>query len=162
MGKTRIIILTEEHRQILEKGYQTGKSHAFRKRCHVVLLKSEKRSSEEVSTILKMSEPSVNTWLNRYESEGILGLQTKKGRGRKPILNVETDAEAVKEAIKVERQRLTQTQNSISEQLNKEFSVKTLKRFLKSLSADINVSEKLPKVVLFLIFMTTKFSVSMS
>jgi transposase len=139
MGKTRIIILTGEHRQILEKGYQTGKSHAFRKRCHVVLLKSEKRSSEEVSTILKMSEPSVNTWLDRYESEGILGLQTKKGRGRKPILNVETDSEVVKAAIKVERQRLTQTQDSISEQLNKEFSVKTLKRFLKSLSADINV-----------------------
>lgn len=87
MGKIRIIILTEQNRQVLEKGYETGKSHAFRKRCHVVLLKSEKRSSEEVSTILKMSEPSVNTWLDRYESEGILGLQTKKGRGRKPILN---------------------------------------------------------------------------
>ena len=86
-----------------------------------------------------MSEPSVNTWLDRYESEGILGLQTKKGRGRKPILNVETDSEVVKAAIKVERQRLTQTQDSISEQLNKEFSVKTLKRFFKSLSADINV-----------------------
>jgi transposase len=162
MGKTRVIILTEDNRQILEKGYQTGKSHAFRKRCHVILLKSEKRSSEEVSTILKMSELTVNTWLNRYEAEGILGLHTKKGRGRKPILNVETDTEVVKEAIKVERQRLTQTQSSISEQLNKEFSVKTLKRFLKSLSADINVSENLPKAVLILTYMTIKFSVSIS
>ena len=162
MGKIRIIILMEQNRQVLEKGYQTGKSHAFRKRCHVVLLKSEKRSSEEVSTILKMSEPSVNTWLDRYESEGILGLQTKKGRGRKPILNLETDSEVVKAAIKVERQRLTQTQDSISEQLNKEFSVKTLKRFLKSLSVDINVSENLQKVAPILLFMTIKFSPSIS
>ena len=161
MGKTHIILLTEQTRQILEKGCQTGKSHAFRKRCHIVLLKSEKRSSEKVSKILKISEPSVNTWLDRYESFGILGLQTKKGRGRKPILNVDTDTEVVKEAIKVECQRLTQAQNSISEQLNKEFSVKTLKRFLKSLSADINVSENLLKLAPILIYMITKFSLSM-
>lgn len=141
MGKTRIIILTDEQRQVLEKGYQNGNSHAFRKRCHIVLLKSEKRSSEEVSTILKMSEPSVNTWLDRYESEGIMGLFTKKGRGRKPILNVETDETVVRDAIKVERQRLTETQAIIAQKLNKEFSTKTLKLFLKSLSADIIVSE---------------------
>lgn len=141
MGKTRIVILTDEQRQVLEKGYQNGNSHAFRKRCHIVLLKSEKRSSEEVSKILKMSEPSVNTWLNRYESEGIVGLFTKKGRGRKPILNIETDETVVRDAIKVERQRLTETQAIIAQKLNKEFSTKTLKLFLKSLSADIIVSE---------------------
>lgn len=141
MGKTRIVILTDEQRQVLGKGYQNGNSHAFRKRCHIVLLKSEKRSSEEVSKILKMSEPSVNTWLNRYESEGIVGLFTKKGRGRKPILNIETDETVVRDAIKVERQRLTETQAIIAQKLNKEFSTKTLKLFLKSLSADIIVSE---------------------
>lgn len=141
MGKTRIVILTDEQRQVLEKGYQNGNSHAFRKRCHLVLLKSEKRSSEEVSKILKMSEPSVNTWLNRYESEGIVGLFTKKGRGRKPILNIETDETVVRDAIKVERQRLTETQAIIAQKLNQEFSTKTLKLFLKSLSADIIVSE---------------------
>jgi transposase len=141
MGKTRIVILTDEQRQVLEKGYQKGNSHAFRKRCHIVLLKSEKRSSEEVSKILKMSEPSVNTWLDRYESEGIMGLFTKKGRGRKPILNIETDEAVVRDAIKVERQRLSETQTIIAQKLNKEFSTKTLKIFLKSLSADIIVSE---------------------
>jgi transposase len=158
MGKTRIIVLTDEQRQALEKGYEIGKSHAFRKRCHLVLLKSEKRSSEEVSKILKMSEPSVNTWLNRYESDGIVGLQTKKGRGRKPILDVKTDTEIVKEAIKIERQRLSQTQEAISKKLQKEFSVKTLKRFLKSLSADISVSENPPKIAPILMFITIKLS----
>lgn len=87
-----------------------------------------------------MSEPSVNTWLDRYEFEGIMGLFTKKGRGRKPILNVETDESVVRDAIKVERQRLTETQAIIAQKLDKEFSTKTLKLFLKSLSADIIVS----------------------
>ena len=131
MGKIRIVILTDDQRQGLEKGYRNAKTHAFRKRCHIVLLKSEKRSSEEVSTILKMSEPSVNTWLDRYESEGLIGLFTKKGRGRKSILNAETDEAVVRDAIKVERQRLTETQAIIAKKLNKEFSTKTLKLFLK-------------------------------
>ena len=144
MGKTRIIILTDEQRQSLEKGYKNGKSHALRKRCHIILLKSEKRSSEEVSTILKVSEPSVNTWLDRYETEGIMGLFTKKGRGRKSILNIETDEGVVRDAIKIERQRLTETQAIIAKKLNKEFSTKTLKVFLKSLSADI--AERRPTV----------------
>jgi len=138
---TRIVVLTGQQRQVLEKSYQNGKSHAFRKRCHVVLLKSEKRSSEEVSNILKMSEPSVNTWLDRYESEGLIGLLTGKGRGRKPILNVETDEFVVRDAIKVERQCLSETQAVIAEKRNKEFSTKTSELFLKSLSADIIVSE---------------------
>ena len=130
MGKTRIVILTDEQRQVLEKGYKNGKSHAFRKRCHIVLLKSEKRSSEEVSIILKVSEPSVNTWLDRYETEGIMGLFTKKGRGRKPILNVETDEGVVRDAIKVKRQRLTETQAIIAKKLNKESELYTYCRKL--------------------------------
>jgi transposase len=142
MGKTRIITLTAEQRESLETVYKTGKTHAIRQRCQLVLLKSEKRSSAEVSAILKVCEPSVNTWLDRYELDGIDGLMTKKGRGRKPILKQETDTGIIKAALKADRQRLTIAQVNIEKELNKKFSTMTLKRFLKSLSADINVSEK--------------------
>ncbi len=40
MGKTRTIELSDEEKQALEEGYRSGKSHAFRKRCQLVLLKS--------------------------------------------------------------------------------------------------------------------------
>ena len=53
-----------------------------------------------------------------------MGLFTKKGRGRKSILNVETDVAIVRDAIKVERQRLTETQAIIAQKLKKEFSTK--------------------------------------
>ena len=55
----------------------------------MLLLKSERRTSAEVAEILGCHEVSVNNWLKRYEAEGLEGLRTRAGRGRKPILDLE-------------------------------------------------------------------------
>jgi transposase len=123
MGKIRTIELRVEQLKALQEGYQLGKTHAFRRRCQLVLLKSEGRTFKEVSRIIKMNEISINTWLDRDQSEGIAGLMTKTGRGRKQVF---------------ERQRLTQAKVILVKELNKQFSLKSLNHFLKSLTADIN------------------------
>ena len=87
MGKIKVVELTEEQRTELEKGYRNGKSHTFRQRCQMVLLKSEKRTSLEVADVMDCCEMVVNNWLTRYLEEGIEGLQTRAGRGRPPILS---------------------------------------------------------------------------
>jgi len=87
MGKTKIIELAAEQRAELEKGYRTGKSHCFRTRCQMILLKSEKRTSEEIAAVLGCCEMVVNNWLARYETEGMKGLQRRAGRGRPPVLS---------------------------------------------------------------------------
>lgn len=140
MGKTRTISLTAAQRAELEQGYKNGSTHAFRKRCHIVLLKSEKRSSKDVGQIVGMHEIPVNNWLTRYENEGINGLKTKAGRGRKPILDLNDDAEKVRQVVKAERQRLGRAKEILENELGKEFSRKTLKRFLKNLKAGTNGS----------------------
>ena len=88
-----------------------------------------------------MHEVSVNKWLDRYEAEGIAGLFTKEGRGRKPLLNEQQDAPVVRAVITEERQRLSVAKELLEQQLQKTFSRKTLKRFLKSLTAPINESD---------------------
>jgi len=90
----------------LEKGYRHGHSAAFRQRCHIILLKSQRRSSLEVAGIIGCCEVVVNSWLTRYQEEGVAGLHTKAGRGRKAILQAETDLERVREAVRGNRQRL--------------------------------------------------------
>jgi transposase len=137
MGKIRTIELTVEQQKALQAGYQLGKTHAFRQRCQLILLKSEGRITKEVGRIIKMNEISVNKWLDRYESEGIEGLMTKPGRGRKKVLDQLQDAAKVRQAVQKERQRLAQAKVILEKELNKQFSLKTLKRFLKSLTADI-------------------------
>ena len=84
-----------------------GKSHAARSRCQVILLKSEGRTSKDVGAIVGMCHVSVNSWLKRYNEEGIGGLLTKPGRGRKPSIRPQEDQEAILEAVKANRQRIS-------------------------------------------------------
>lgn len=140
MGKIKVIDLTKEQRLELENGYKNGKSHPFRQRCQIILLKSEKRTSVEIESILGCCEMVINNWLKRYESEGLKGLQTRAGRGRKAILQA-VDLEQVKAAVKENRQRISQARAELEESLGKEFSMNSLKRFLKKTTAATNELE---------------------
>ncbi len=142
MGKIRTVELISAERQELEQGYYSGKSPAFRQRCQLVLLKSEGRTSEQVGHLLKMNPVTVNNWLTRYQTEGLAGLATKPGRGRKPVFEPARDLEQVRQAVVEERQRLSQAKLLLEQQMGREFSLKTLKRFLKKLSAATNASGK--------------------
>lgn len=144
MGNVRTIELSPAERSALEKGMRTGKGHTFRQRCHLVLLKSERRTDEEVGQILGISRLSVLKWLKRWKAQGIEGLKTRPGRGRRRILEPKDEA-VVLAAVKNNCQRLSQAKSAIEKELEKEFSAKTLKRFLKSLVADINEFEGGPK-----------------
>lgn len=105
-----------------------------------MLFKSEKRTSLEIANILGICEMAVNNWLNRYESEGIDGLQTRKGRGRKAILQT-SDLEQVKAAVKRARQRISIARAELEASLGKEFSHSSLKRYLKKTVVAINELE---------------------
>lgn len=141
MAAIRTVALNSEQRQALEKNYRTSPSGTFSRRCHILLLKSEGRTSAQVGLIVGMSQFSVNKWLDRYESGGIEALRTAPGRGRKQILNRQTDEQKVRQAVQKERQRLTQAKAILEAELDKQFSTKTLKRFLKKLSADGSESD---------------------
>lgn len=138
MGKIRTVTLTKQQRDELENGYRNGPTHAFRKRCHLVLLKSQKRSSKLVGEILGCTGLTVNNWLSRYEEEGIEGLKTKPGRGAKPTLHTERDAEVVKAAVKKHRQEIRKAKAEIEQHLGQPISQRTLTRFLKKLVVDTN------------------------
>lgn len=131
MGKVKVIKLNEKQKAGLEKGYREGKSHAFRGRCHLILLKSKGLTSLEVADVLNCCEMAVNNWVKRFESEGIEGLKTRVGRGGKPILKVETDLATVREAVSRNRQRLSVARAELETTLGKNFSDKTLNRFVK-------------------------------
>lgn len=88
----------------------------------------------------------VNHWVKRYQNEGIAGLKTKPGRGRKAILDSQADLERVRAAVQANRQRLSLAQAQLQSQLGKEFSTITLntitlKRFLKNITAASNGCE---------------------
>jgi transposase len=119
--KKKFIELTEAEKITLQEGEKNGKARAFRERCHCLRLSAEGYRVKELAGIFRVCEISIYTWFKRWEVGGIVGLRDKTGRGRKAILQAED--------LKVAR-------SILKEELGREFSTKTLKRFLKSLIAD--------------------------
>lgn len=133
-------ILKEEELSALELGYRTGKSHCYRTRCHCVLLKAGGRYSSEVGEIVGMHHNSVNFWLKRFKSFGLEGLKTAPGRGRKPLMSVESDGSEVMAFVKEHRQRVSVAKHEWETSKDKEVSRTTFRRFLKELADDTSVS----------------------
>ena len=137
MGKITKIELSESERIKLNLGFKEGRSHCFRMRCKAVLLKSEGHSSKAIGEVVEMTQISVNKWVNRYLLEGISGLETRKGRGRKPIMDC-SDEEAVRQAIENDRQSVNKAREAWQSAVGKEASESTFKRFLSALAQDIS------------------------
>ena len=138
MGRINTPIITISRRQELEEWLRQGPSHCIRMRCHSILLKSEGRKSKEFSLITGMCAVSINNWIKRYNEEGLTGLQTKSGRGRKPVISHAEDSEAILSAIKSNRQRMRTAKAQWEAESGKKVCDSTFKAFLKSLADDIN------------------------
>lgn len=138
MAKIKSIELSADERAALEKQWRYGKSHALRQRSRMILLKSQTLTSKEVAKQVGCCEVVVNTWLKRYRADGMDGLQTKSGQGRKPILNSEDDLAAVRRAVQENRQRVSLARAELTQELGKGFSDPTLRRFLKKTIAATN------------------------
>ncbi len=138
MGKIKKLSLTASQRKQLDMGFRNGLSHCFRMRCRAVLLKCEGLSSVKAGEQTEMSLVSVNAWVKRFLSEGISGLQTRPGRGRKPIMD-SSDEKAVRAAIEQDRQSVSKAKSSWQAATGKEASDLTFKRFLSALAQDISV-----------------------
>lgn len=136
--KVKQLEITEAERIELEKGYKYEKG-TFSQRCQIILLKTKNYSSVSIADVLSINYQSVNNWVKRYRKEGIDGLRTKPGRGR-PSTFKPSDEKLVKQIVRQERQRLKRAKELLETELDKEFSVQTLKRFLKNLTADGNES----------------------
>ncbi len=141
MGKTKIVQLSDEQRQELMDGHRSGKNHAFRERCQMILLKSEKRTSREIARLLGCHKITVGEWVKRFEAEGVKGLETRPGRGRRAILQASTDLKRVRAAVERSRQRISLAKAELEAELQKPFSTTTLKRFLKKTTVATNELE---------------------
>ena len=80
--------------------------------------------------VLQVSRPTVYTWFNRWEAGG---LANAAGQGRRPILSA-ADAAPVLAAVRLNRQQLKEVAVTLRQELAKDFSARTLRRFLKSVA----------------------------
>ena len=135
--KKKFIELNEVEKITLQEAEKNSQTKTFRERCHCLRLSSEGYEVKELARIFRVSEISIYAWFKRWERGGIIGLRDKAGRGRRAILQAE-DLAVIKEKVQANAQRLKIAREKLKEELGREFSTKTLKRFLKSLIAATN------------------------
>ena len=132
----RFIQLTEEETITLQEGIKNGTAHLFRQRCHCLILSSEGYEVKDLAEVLGVSANTIYDWLNRWEKKGVVGLKDKAGRGRKPILTI-ADFAQVKRRVQENAQQLRLARVQLKEELERDFSEKTLRRYLKNLIVGI-------------------------
>ena len=143
MSRVNTPVLDEAAEAALESLYKQSPNHTLRQRCQLVLLKATGRTSHDVGQVVGLCHVSVNSWLRRYRKEGITGLETKSGRGRKPRLTVTDDAGSVRAAVEANRQRIALAKAEWESQRvagEPAVSRDTFRAFLKVLVADTSAS----------------------
>jgi transposase len=142
MRAKRYIQLLPSEVITLEEGYKNVTHHQFKSRCHCLLLSNQGYDMATLKSIFQVSHPTITNWFNSWEEQGIVGLWNKSGQGRKFILT-DSDKPLIKSKVQASPQQLKQVRLELKEELNKEFSIKTLQRFLKSLVGQVgDVGEK--------------------
>ena len=138
MSRTNTPILSESALLSLQHAFETSSNASYRKRCQMILLKAQGRTSQDVGAIVGSSDVTVNSWLKRYKLEGLSGLKIKSGRGRPALIQEPLDKEEVLKLVKKHRQRVHLARSEWEASSGKSVSERTFRRFLKSVVDDIN------------------------
>jgi len=80
----RVRVLAESESQALEQTYRATDNADLRTRCQMVLLSHEDHSTSQIAKIVRFSEDTVLYWIDRFETEGITGLEDRPRSGRPP------------------------------------------------------------------------------
>ena len=129
--RKRFVILDSDERATLQAGRHHHPQHQFRARCQALLLSADGHPVSALMQVLDVRRATVYAWFTRWETGGLAGLANAAGQGRPSVLTA-ADEPQVRAAARANRQQLKEVTATLRQELNKKFSPRTLKRFLKS------------------------------
>lgn len=97
------------------------------------MLASQGVKKVELMNIFRISYKTLYNWFNRWESEGMIGLYNKPGRGAKSLFNSSQKAQ-IKEWAQQEPRQLKKVSQKVQEAWEISPSIKTIQRILKMLN----------------------------
>jgi transposase len=127
----RFIVLSEERVNMLTRIYKQSKYHRVRQRAHCILLSNERHTISELKKTFRADLTTIYNRFNAWESESLVGLYDRKGKGRKSVLTDEIK-EKIREMIKEYPKKISCVCGLIEEKFGVSVSVKTVQRFLKA------------------------------
>ncbi|WP_244142161.1 helix-turn-helix domain-containing protein [aff. Roholtiella sp. LEGE 12411] len=118
--------------KLLERIYHQSRHHQVRQRAHCLILANQGVKVEKLMNIFKVSYKTIYNWFDRWESDSMMGLYNKPGKGCKQKFHLEQQ-ETIREWTKQEPRQLKQVVQKVKEEWGIQTSTKTIQRILKTL-----------------------------
>jgi transposase len=122
--------LSEVAQQELQKIYQSHPNFKARQRAHAILLSHQGCTIDQLQAIFQINRDYISRWIDRYNTQGIQGLEDLPRSGR-PLIYTSEEIEIFKAKIAEEPRQIKQAQAFLEAQTNKKSCLETLKRILK-------------------------------
>lgn len=128
--------LTEDELEQLRRIVRTTSNKVLKKRCQCIMYSFHGMKVQDLMDVFDVNRRTVYNWLNRWEEDGVKGLQDKPGRGLKPKLNPQNalHVEQVRKALQTHPRQPGQALQIINSELKTPVSRDTLRRFVKKIS----------------------------
>ena len=134
--KKRFIRLTETEIITLKEGHKNGGQYQFRDRCQCLLLSHQGHTTKQLKAIFKVSLPTIYSWFNRWELNGIAGLLNRPGQGRKAKLSLDNahHVNLLDQLVDANYQDVGRIRDELEKALDLTLSKDTVKRYLKKIT----------------------------
>jgi transposase len=105
-------------------------SRRARMRAHSLLLSHHGLSIPQIARIYQVDRRSVSSWIDRWQTHGLVGLYDHPGAGRRPTLSAD-EQQKVRHYLQQSPKNLKQVVQQLEQDTTKRVSTKTIKRLIK-------------------------------
>ncbi len=92
MKSYRYIILSDSDNLAIVNGIKNGKTHHFRERCRAIDFSNKGHKVPQIAFLLEKRCETIRHWFDKWEQQGLCGLDIQLGRGLKPTLNTKNES----------------------------------------------------------------------
>jgi transposase len=83
-GARYVRSLSKEEQKALRELYRRTDKADVRTRCQMILLSTEEYAVSKIADLTLFNEDSILYWFDRYEQDGLAGLEDRPRTGRRP------------------------------------------------------------------------------
>ncbi len=122
--------LTDAEIQTLHAMHRYHPSRRARMRAHGLLLSHQGVSMPQIACMYQVDYRSVSSWIDQWQTRGLVGLYDQPGAGRRPILSLD-EQQKVQQYLQDSPKDLKKVVHQLEQETRKRVSTKTIKRLIK-------------------------------
>jgi transposase len=122
--------LTDVEIQTLHAMHRYHPSRRARMRAHSLLLSHQGVSMPQIACMYQVDYRSVSSWIDQWQTRGLVGLYDQPGAGRRPILSLD-EQQKVQQYLQDSPKDLKKVVHQLEQETKKRVSTKTIKRLIK-------------------------------